>query len=137
MQQRPQALARKIAPRRRLRTRRGSGVYRSCPNFIFGIEPQARETRSIELALTPDVARAQHYGDYAVRILNRLLEDDFLAGEGESWEGILKHGSYHEGKGLGVDESVMWGDYFLLDSLDVVGRALQQVSLTPSGIAAP
>ena len=37
---------------------------------------------------------------------------------------MLKHGSYHEAKGLGVDESVMWGDYFLLDAVDVVGRGL-------------
>jgi len=74
--------------------------------------------------LSPDVARAQHYGDYALRVLARLLGDEFLAGEDEPWEGILKHGSYHEAKGLGVDESVMWGEYFLLDALDTVTRML-------------
>jgi unsaturated chondroitin disaccharide hydrolase len=72
-----------------------------------------------------------------VRILRRLLEEDFIAGEDEPWEGILKHGSYHEGKGLGVDESVMWGDYFLLDALDIVGRALQPLSFTSSAVATP
>jgi unsaturated chondroitin disaccharide hydrolase len=34
------------------------------------------------------------------------------------WEGILRHGSYHETLGLGVDESVMWGEYFFVEALD-------------------
>jgi unsaturated chondroitin disaccharide hydrolase len=34
------------------------------------------------------------------------------------WEGILKHGIYHERKELGVDESVMWGEYFFVEALD-------------------
>ena len=38
------------------------------------------------------------------------------------WEGTLKHGSYHEGKGLGVDESVMWGEYFFVETLARVVR---------------
>ena len=56
-----------------------------------------------------------------VRILLRLCEDDFLSFADAAWEGVLKHGSYHEPKGLGVDESVMWGDYWFLDALDTVG----------------
>jgi unsaturated chondroitin disaccharide hydrolase len=32
-------------------------------------------------------------------------------------EGALKHGSYHERKGLGVNESVMWGEYFFAGTL--------------------
>ncbi len=28
------------------------------------------------------------------------------------------HGMYHERKGLGVDESVMWGEYFFVEALD-------------------
>jgi unsaturated chondroitin disaccharide hydrolase len=87
--------------------------------------------------LMPDVPRALHYGDYAVRILSRLLEDDFLAGEDEPWDGILKHGCYHERKGLGVDESVMWGDYFLLDALDIVAGALRPTPHPLSRAAAP
>ena len=33
---------------------------------------------------------------------------------------MLKHGTYHETKHLGVDESVMWGDYFFVEALDRV-----------------
>jgi unsaturated chondroitin disaccharide hydrolase len=70
--------------------------------------------------LIQDPAKARIYADYAVDILRRLTEDDFLASPGEAWEGVLKHGSYHEGKDLGVDESVMWGDYWFLDTVDQI-----------------
>ena len=33
------------------------------------------------------------------------------------WEGVLKHGVYHFHKKLGVDESVMWGDFFFLEAV--------------------
>lgn len=80
--------------------------------------------------LLPDAAAATSYGDYALRILTRLCQDDFLSSEDPEWEGLLKHGSYHEGKGLGVDESVMWGDYWFLDALDQVERSLHQPPTT-------
>ena len=47
-----------------------------------------------------------------------LLDPEFLADETPGWEGILKHGSYHERLDLGVDESVMWGEYFFVEALD-------------------
>ena len=49
-----------------------------------------------------------------------MTEPEFLAIETPGWEGILKHGSYHQAKGLGVDESVMWGDYFFLEAVSKV-----------------
>jgi unsaturated chondroitin disaccharide hydrolase len=70
--------------------------------------------------LVHDQVKAKAYADYAVSIVRRLTADDFLAGPDEAWEGVLKHGSYHEGKDLGVDESVMWGDYWFLDTLDQI-----------------
>jgi unsaturated chondroitin disaccharide hydrolase len=72
--------------------------------------------------LDDDPSRARDYADYALRILVRLSWTDLLAVDDRAWEGVLKHGSYHEAKGLGVDESVMWGDYFLLDAVDTVAR---------------
>ena len=68
-------------------------------------------------ALTGDPARARLYRDYALRILDTLTGKEFLAFETPGWEGILKHGIYHQRKGLGVDESVMWGEYFLLEAI--------------------
>lgn len=72
--------------------------------------------------LVSDTAVARSYADYAVSIMRRLAEPEFLAGVDEPWEGILKHGSYHERKNLGVDESVIWGDYWFLDTLDTLQR---------------
>lgn len=67
--------------------------------------------------LTGDPARARLYRDYALGIVDTLTGPDFLAHETPGWEGVLKHGLYHQRKDLGVDESVMWGDYFLLEAL--------------------
>ncbi|MBI5301340.1 MAG: glycoside hydrolase family 88 protein [Chloroflexi bacterium] len=67
--------------------------------------------------LTGDTARARLYRDYALNILDTLTEPEFLAMETPGWEGILKHGMYHQRKGLGVDESVMWGEYFFLEAV--------------------
>lgn len=67
--------------------------------------------------LTGDPARARLYREYGLRIVDTLTEPEFLASETPGWEGILKHGIYHQCKGLGVDESVMWGEYFFLEAL--------------------
>jgi unsaturated chondroitin disaccharide hydrolase len=78
-------------------------------------------------ALTNDDRRAERYVEYARTILTTLLSPDFLANETPGWEGILKRGSYHERRGLGVDESVMWGDYFFVESLSkLLGAAYVQ-----------
>jgi unsaturated chondroitin disaccharide hydrolase len=61
------------------------------------------------------------YRDAARRILRTLCERYLAAGDAE-WEGILKGGVYHIHKGLGVNESVMWGEYFFVEALD---RALR------------
>ena len=69
-------------------------------------------------ALSDDAPIACRYRDYAFGIIRRLCSSDFLASDDPQWEGILKHGSYHERLGLGVDESVMWGEYFFVEALD-------------------
>jgi unsaturated chondroitin disaccharide hydrolase len=63
-------------------------------------------------------SKADRYREYAFLILDKLLSPEFLANETPGWEGILKHGIYHERKKLGVGESVMWGEYFFLSALD-------------------
>ena len=80
----------------------------------------------LELAgAVPDLAEAERYQSHAFIILDTLLGPEFLANETPGWDGILKHGIYHERKELGVDESVMWGDYFFLSALD---KALRRLS---------
>jgi unsaturated chondroitin disaccharide hydrolase len=64
-----------------------------------------------------------HYREGALQILDTLTGSDFLANKTLGWEGLLKHGIYHSRKGLGVDESVMWGDYFFLEA---VGKVLDE-----------
>ena len=68
--------------------------------------------------LTRDPARRAAYLEAAHRTIATLMTPEFLASETPGWEGILKHGSYHERRGLGVDESVMWGEYFFVEALD-------------------
>ena len=68
--------------------------------------------------LSDDPVRSKRYRAYAHTILATLCSPAFLALETPGWEGILKHGIYHQRKGLGVDESVMWGEYFFVEALD-------------------
>jgi unsaturated chondroitin disaccharide hydrolase len=67
--------------------------------------------------LTTDATRAYAYRQAALRTLDTLTSPEFLANETPGWEGLLKHGIYHIEKGLGVDESVMWGEYFFLETV--------------------
>jgi unsaturated chondroitin disaccharide hydrolase len=70
--------------------------------------------------LTADGDRASRYREATLAILLKLSSPEFLAVDEPAWEGILRHGVYHERRGLGVDESVMWGDYFFVEALDRV-----------------
>jgi unsaturated chondroitin disaccharide hydrolase len=57
------------------------------------------------------------YHRASLTILRRLSEREFLPRREPRWEGILKHAVYHYHKGLGVDESVAWGDHFFVEAL--------------------
>ena len=69
--------------------------------------------------LVADEDDAARYQQRAEATVTRLCEPEFLAHDND-WEGALKHGSYHETKQLGVDESVMWGEYFFVELLGQV-----------------
>jgi unsaturated chondroitin disaccharide hydrolase len=73
---------------------------------------------------SPDAADREHYQAAALTVLETLCSDRFLAVSRPGWEGILLHGIYHYHKGLGVDESVAWGDHFFVEALvkAVAGR---------------
>ncbi len=72
--------------------------------------------------LSADPVKGRLYDAAARRILETLCTAH-LAESDPAWEGILKGGVYHIHKNLGVNESVMWGEYFFLEALD---RALSQ-----------
>jgi unsaturated chondroitin disaccharide hydrolase len=66
---------------------------------------------------TDNPARAGEYESTALAMLDALVQPEYLAIDTPGWEGILKHGVYHTAKNLGVDESVMWGEYFFVEGL--------------------
>jgi unsaturated chondroitin disaccharide hydrolase len=72
-------------------------------------------------SLVEDDELGRRYHARAEATVARLCQPEFLARE-PGWEGTLKHASYHERKQLGVDESVMWGEYFFVETL---ARVLQ------------
>jgi unsaturated chondroitin disaccharide hydrolase len=73
---------------------------------------------------TASRARSRLYRDTALRILETLTGEEYLASRTPDWEGILKRGVYHINRGLGVDESVMWGEYFFVEALTKALRVL-------------
>jgi unsaturated chondroitin disaccharide hydrolase len=64
-----------------------------------------------------DPAEQERYRLAALTMLDTLCSDAFLARGRPEWEGILMHGVYHLHKGLGVDESVAWGEHFFVEAL--------------------
>jgi unsaturated chondroitin disaccharide hydrolase len=63
--------------------------------------------------------KGRGYGEASRRILTTLCREWLAVGD-PGWEGILKGGVYHLHKKLGVNESVMWGEYFFLEALERV-----------------
>lgn len=64
-----------------------------------------------------DLTTALKYRRSALKMLEALTADGFMGWSSPGWEGILKRGVYHIHKKLGVDESVMWGEYFFLEAV--------------------
>jgi unsaturated chondroitin disaccharide hydrolase len=61
--------------------------------------------------------RSKAYRNAALEMLDVLVGPDYLAQGDADCEGILRHGVYHLPKRLGIDESTLWGDYFLVEGL--------------------
>ena len=70
--------------------------------------------------LVNDRELADKYAGFAFKLIEKLCSPEFLSNIEEPWEGSLKHGTYHTDKKLGVDESVMFGEYFLVEALDKI-----------------
>ena len=67
--------------------------------------------------LTEDHRRRDSYTMRALETLEILASDDFSAEKRPEQEGTLLHSVYHYHKGIGVDESVIWGDFFFVEAL--------------------
>ncbi len=67
--------------------------------------------------LSADPMKGRFYEASARHIVKSLCKH-YLADPESGWEGILQGGVYHIHKGLGVDESVMFGEYFFVEALD-------------------
>jgi len=67
------------------------------------------------LALTR--SRQMLYRQAAIATMDALTTREYLGSGTPGWEGILKRGVYHIHKGLGVDESVAWGEHFFVEAL--------------------
>ncbi|HTC88520.1 MAG TPA: glycoside hydrolase family 88 protein [Bryobacteraceae bacterium] len=105
------------------------------PPWDFNAPPESRrilDTSAAAIAasgllrlcrLLQDPVKGHHYWSLAIRILRSLCEHH-LAKKDKKWEGILKSGVYHLPKELGVDESVIWGEYFFVEALE---QALPQL----------
>jgi unsaturated chondroitin disaccharide hydrolase len=65
----------------------------------------------------PEGPERRRYHDGSLTILATLCGDEYLPRRRPDWEGVLMHGVYHYHKGLGVDESVAWGDHFFVEAL--------------------
>ncbi len=67
--------------------------------------------------MLPDPVKGFYYWSCALRILRTLCQG-YVPFDEPKWEGVLKGGVYHMPKKLGVNESVMWGDYFFCEALE-------------------
>ncbi len=84
--------------------------------------------------LSENALRREEYERTALKMFDALVQPEYLASETPGWEGILRHGVYHTKKNLGVDESVMWGEYFFVEGLTKV-VANQYARLAPAALA--
>ncbi len=99
------------------------------PPWDFNAPPDARALLDTSAAaivaaglhrlcrLVADPLKGHFYWSTAQHILRALCEKHLAKGDPD-WEGILKGGVYHLHKELGVDESVMWGEYFFVEALE-------------------
>jgi len=88
------------------------------------------ELANADQTVGADQARKRQYlQQAALRIVDALCDPQYLAIDDAHWEGILRQGVYHLHKGLGVNESVMWGEFFFVEALQ---RCIKHLKSTPA-----
>ena len=81
-------------------------------------------------------AAAESYRRYALSTLRTLCSTEFIAADTPGWQGVLRHATYHHRNGLGIDESVMWGDHYLVEALDLAAPSDSATSDAAAAIPA-
>jgi unsaturated chondroitin disaccharide hydrolase len=71
--------------------------------------------------IASNAVRRDAYLNCALTTIESLIAN-YLGEGNDGWEGILRGGVYHIHKDLGVNESVMWGEFFFVEALQ---KALQ------------
>jgi unsaturated chondroitin disaccharide hydrolase len=103
------------------------------PSPSFAYESSAAAIASagmLHLAdVLDDATAAARYHECGLRVLRRLRSTEFIAADVPQWEGVLRHALYHQRNRLGVDESVMWGDYYFTEALETAERLASMASV--------
>jgi unsaturated chondroitin disaccharide hydrolase len=66
--------------------------------------------------VSPSFESRYLYRQYYRKIVTTLCTTQYMSRDA-TCDGILRHGVYHIHKNLGVDECVMWGEYFFVEAL--------------------
>ena len=74
--------------------------------------------------LAGDRSAAARYREYGLAILTSLRSTEFLAVDTPGWQAVVRHATYHNDTKLAIDESVMWGDYYFVEALDLASRLM-------------
>ncbi len=71
-------------------------------------------------AIDPAHEHAIAYRTTALAMIDALLGPEYLAADTPQWDGLLQHGVYDYNRRIGVDESLICGDYFLVEAITKV-----------------
>jgi unsaturated chondroitin disaccharide hydrolase len=61
-----------------------------------------------------ELSKTKEFREFALRILDSLCSN-YLSEK--ATDGLLKHGCFHKPENMGVDESLIWGDYYFVEAL--------------------
>lgn len=94
-------------------------------DMIFTDGDEERDSSAAAIAVCGLIEGAKHlkadedkplYMNAAMHILNSLI-DSYSAKGSPDTDGLLLHGVYNKHAGIGVDECMIWGDYFYMEAL--------------------
>ena len=82
-------------------------------------EKEVRDSSAAAIAASglitlSELREKKEFKEAAINILNSLC-DNYLCEEEK--DGILRHGCFHKPAGMGVDESMIWGDYYFIEAI--------------------